>query len=160
MPHRRLLKNWFFSNLLGKIPRVSTHDDIVTPALRKTMRFSCTGCGRCCTGRGYPLVEVSPAEQRRIQKFLGIGWRWFRRRYLYRFDAETESLKSDDGRCVFLDEGGRCRIYTVRPRQCRTYPFWPGLLNVRAWRAEAMRCEGIGRGGIIPLARVRALLRD
>jgi Fe-S-cluster containining protein len=48
-----------------------------------------------------------------------------------------------NGDCVFLGEGRRCRIYAVRPAQCRTYPFWPELETRQAWRDEARRCEGI-----------------
>jgi Fe-S-cluster containining protein len=127
--------------------------------LVERLRFACTGCGRCCAGRGHYVVEADRAEQRRIQAFLGITWRWFRRRYVFRFDDETESLRVADGRCGFLDDANRCRIYAVRPRQCRTYPFWPELMSATAWRAEARRCEGIGRGGVVPLSRVRAQLK-
>ena len=126
--------------------------------LLRNLRFECTGCGRCCTGGGSYVVEVNRAEQRRIQQHLGISWPWFRRRYVFRFDDETESLIMPKGRCVFLDERMRCRIYKVRPLQCRTYPFWPELMNPRAWRAEAHRCEGIDRGAVVSLTRIRAEL--
>lgn len=99
------------------------------------------------------------AEQRRIQTFLGITWRWFRWRYLLRFDDETESLRMPNGRCTILGDDNRCRIYAPCPRQCRTYPFWPELMKPGAWRAEAPRCEGIGRGAVVPIAHVRAQLR-
>jgi len=124
-------------------------------------RFACTACGRCCTGRGAYYVAATAAEQRRIQRFLGISWRWFRRRYVTRDTDGTESLRWNRDRCVFLDASGRCRIYPVRPAQCRTYPFWPELVaSPSRWKAEARECEGIGRGGVIPLARVRARLRQ
>jgi Fe-S-cluster containining protein len=132
------------------------------PPAPSELRFSCTGCGRCCTGPGDYYIEVSRAEQRRIQAYLGVGWRWFRRRYVYRYDETIESLRVEprDGRCVFLDGDGRCRIYPVRPAQCRSYPFWPELIRSRAaWQAEARRCEGIGRGTPIPAARLRRLLK-
>lgn len=123
------------------------------------LRFACTGCGGCCTGRGNYVVEVDRAEQRRIQKFLGVTWAWFRRRYLFRFDDETESLRVANGRCTFLAGDNRCRIYAARPRQCRTYPFWPELMLPAAWQAEAKRCEGIGRGAVVPISQVREQLR-
>jgi Fe-S-cluster containining protein len=127
----------------------------------RALRFACTGCGRCCTGPGSNyVVEVTRAEQRRIQQHLGLSWPWFRRRYVFRYDDETESLKMPKGRCVFLDDANRCRIYPVRPLQCRTYPFWPELVrNGYAWRLERRRCEGIGRGAVIPLARIEQTLK-
>ena len=36
--------------------------------------------------------------------------------------------------CVFLSEG-RCTIHSVRPTQCRTFPYWPELINRRSWRS-------------------------
>jgi Fe-S-cluster containining protein len=130
----------------------------VTEAQPPNLRFACTGCGKCCTGGGSYVVEVNRREQRRIQRHLRVSRPWFRRKYLFRFDAETESLKMPGGRCVFLDGDNRCRIYKVRPLQCRTYPWWPELMNRRAWRLEARRCEGINRGAVVPLAQIRRQL--
>lgn len=126
------------------------------------LRFACTGCGKCCTGLGNYYIEVTRKEQRRIQRYLGISWRWFRRRYVERFDESIDSLRTTaGGRCVFLDTDMRCRIYRVRPAQCRNYPFWPELVHrAAAWRAEAKRCEGIGRGPVIPVTRIATILRS
>lgn len=125
------------------------------------IRFACTGCGRCCAWPGDDyIVEVSRAEQRRIQEFLGVSWAWFRRRYVTRHDDDTDSLRIPESRCVFLDAANRCRIYPVRPLQCRTYPFWPELLGQeKRWRAERRHCEGIDRGEVVPLARIQRLLK-
>ena len=117
-------------------------------------RFQCTGCGHCCTGGKSYYVAATRTEQRRIQKFLKIGWAWFRRRYVVRVDAHTEGLTMAGGACAFLD-GQRCRIYAVRPAQCRTYPFWPELADPKTWRAESKRCEGIGRGAPLSGRRLR-----
>ena len=126
----------------------------MTPSPVVRRRFACTGCGECCTGRGSYVIEISRAEQRRLQNFLGISWDWLRRRYVFRFDDETEGIRMHpNGDCVFLGADRRCRIYSVRPKQCRTYPFWPELVSRKAWRVEAQRCEGIGRGPVI--SRVR-----
>jgi Fe-S-cluster containining protein len=123
------------------------------------LHFKCTGCGDCCTGGADYVVEVTREEQRRIQSHLGISWRWFRRRYVRRLDDGSESLEDADNACIFLDAGRRCRIYEVRPTQCRTYPFWPTLLtSERVWNAEARRCEGIGRGPVVPVTTIRARL--
>ena len=133
--------------------------------MSRKLRFECTGCGGCCTGRGNARVEyyvaVTPVERRRIRQYLGISVAWFKRRYLMRFEDGDESLRWEGDRCAFLDDDKRCRIYPVRPVQCRTYPFWPELVESKfAWRAEARRCEGINRGEIVPVARMRHALRE
>jgi Fe-S-cluster containining protein len=130
----------------------------VNKTARTTLRFTCTGCGDCCTGdpKDY-WVETTLAERQRIAKYLGISMQWLRRRYLVR-EEDSTGIGMQGGRCTFL-EGNRCRIYAVRPTQCRTYPLWPELLTSNAaWKAEARRCEGIGRGAIIPLAKIRKAL--
>jgi len=60
-------------------------------------------------------------------------------------------LKNADGKlngteyCVFLDpETNHCGVYSARPLQCSTYPWWPELLSSSEWREEgASVCEGI-----------------
>ncbi|HEX9625833.1 MAG TPA: YkgJ family cysteine cluster protein [Acidiferrobacterales bacterium] len=125
------------------------------------LRFHCTGCGACCTGGMDHCVEIGADEQAAIQAFLGLDRARFRRRYLERLgdDGGRGIRLKRDGRCPFLDEGKRCAIYPVRPKQCRTYPWWPELVgSERAWLKEAKRCEGIGRGRVVPLRRIEAEL--
>jgi hypothetical protein len=46
--------------------------------------------------------------------------------------------------CVFLQDGKRCGIYSARPTQCRTFPWWPGNLESESEWIEASKwCEGI-----------------
>ena len=76
-----------------------------------------------------------------------------------KFDGDLIAASEADGRCVFLGANGQCRVYPVRPVQCRTYPFWPEVLcSGTAWEQESRRCEGIGRGGVVPVTRIRAAL--
>jgi len=126
-----------------------------------TLYFRCTGCGRCCDGDSDHYVYLQEAEAEAIRRHLSLTASWFRRRYLGR-DPEGALVFNNGGggRCVFLGPGNRCRIYAVRPLQCRTYPWWPETLNSpTAWRREARRCEGIGQGAAVPLAHIRAALR-
>jgi len=32
--------------------------------------------------------------------------------------------------CCFLDKEGLCEIYTKRPLQCRTFPFWDSMKDL------------------------------
>jgi len=41
-------------------------------------------------------------------------------------------LRNIDGRCVFLDEEGKCSVYSRRPAGCRLYPMVMDLSN---WNA-------------------------
>ena len=127
------------------------------------LRFECTGCGACCTGGADHYVETSAAERAAIRAFLKVSTSWFRRRYLVRVDADTAGIRlNPDGRCPFLGDDNRCRIYALRPRQCRTYPWWPELIeNKRDWAEEARRCEGMNRGTVVPLGAIeRGLARE
>ncbi len=48
--------------------------------------------------------------------------------------------------CIFL-ENKKCSIYSVRPTQCRTYPFWPSIMSESEWNLESKLCEGINKTG-------------
>lgn len=55
-----------------------------------------------------------------------------------------EKPRGDDLDCIFLENGKQCGIYDVRPVQCRTYPFWPNVVESPAsWKEEQQSCEGI-----------------
>ncbi len=127
---------------------------------RASLRFECTGCGECCSGGPDYYVFLTEREAEAIRRHLGLTAAWFKRRYLRRTPEGDRVINNQGGgRCVFLTRDNRCTVYAVRPLQCRTYPFWPEVVESRAqWRVEARRCEGIDRGQVIPLARIRALL--
>ncbi len=114
------------------------------PWYREGLRFECTGCGGCCTGsEGY--VWVSDDEIAGIAKDLGLEIDDFGKRYLRRVGNSKYALLEDrsTGDCVFLF-GRRCMIYDVRPKQCRTFPFWAeNLKSKKNWEAAAEECEGI-----------------
>lgn len=119
----------------------------------KAPRFKCTGCGKCCTGNPTThYIELTSGEAENIRRSLSIGRTWFIRRYLVSLTDESHGLRIErNRRCVFLDKKKGCRVYKVRPQQCRGYPFWPEILHSRsAWKKEARRCEGIGQGNLIP----------
>lgn len=115
--------------------------------LKTGFHFSCTGCAGCCSGfEGYVWVTIEEVEK--IAHYLNQTVENFSKRYLKKVGNRL-SLKEGffpDYNCVFLDEK-KCSIYPVRPLQCKTYPFWPQLLeNAALWEEEKRRCEGIGQG--------------
>jgi hypothetical protein len=122
------------------------------------LAFECQGCGRCCAGPEEGYVWVTPAEIAAIAAHLGLSEAQMRRRYVRRVGRRFSLKERAESRdCVFLlppaSHDGRqvrgCRIYPVRPRQCRTWPFWPGnVSSPAAWAEAGTRCPGINRGRV------------
>ena len=110
---------------------------------KKGLRFQCTGCGQCCTGApGY--VWLSAQEIDDIAQHLKISKEEFMRRYTRsvfgRYSLIEDKTTFD---CVFLKEK-KCQIYPVRPKQCRTFPWWhENLTSAASWKETSSRCEGI-----------------
>lgn len=122
------------------------------------LRFECTGCGACCTQRGpYAHVYVNAAERSQLAAHLEMSPKVFSRRYTFVDEQGWRQLRFVHGACTFLDPvTRRCSVYTARPIQCRTYPYWPELFGPRGWTDAAKRdCEGMGRG--VPAARAEVI---
>lgn len=112
------------------------------------LRFECTQCGRCCTNHGeYAYVYLADREVAALARLLGLSEREFERKYTLIDEDGWTQLAIANGRCVFLEPNGGCGVYTARPAQCRTFPFWRDFVEDGEWTAEVREiCEGIGRG--------------
>ena len=114
------------------------------PWYHKGLPFQCTQCGKCCTGSpGY--VWVSDPEIQEMANSLQITIPTFKRLYLRRIDNRWALVErnSQNHSCVFY-QNQKCQVYTSRPLQCRTYPFWKENLNSEeSWKLAAEECEGI-----------------
>jgi Fe-S-cluster containining protein len=119
------------------------------PWYRDGLRFECTRCGKCCTG--FPgFVWVSDEEVRALAEFRGetrdevIG---LYTRLINGKRTLREKLNHD---CTFYDAEQGCTIYSVRPRQCRTWPFWESTAGTpEAWKETQEACPGAGHGQLI-----------
>lgn len=132
------------------------------PYYQKTeLRFRCTGCGNCCYGDPQTYyIDASTKELDNIRQHLRLSLKWFLKRYTQVLPWGGRGIRLNaNGACSFL-VNSRCRIYHHRPAQCRTYPFWPEVVDSkRHWLAETKRCEGINQGPVIPLVKIERLLR-
>jgi Fe-S-cluster containining protein len=114
-----------------------------------TTRFSCTGCGKCCTDHHVPLTldearawaEDGGQIMVLLEAFLhdGAGPKSLRLEPGQQEHARRRSLPvlcgtapayvsitfaaHTVGRCRNLQEDNRCAIYTERPLVCRIYPM-------------------------------------
>jgi Fe-S-cluster containining protein len=137
-----------------------------TPWYAEGLDFTCTQCGNCCGGApGY--VWISRDDIVRISTFLKITPEEMVEQYCRKVGGQW-SLKEGKGPgsdwdCVFLREekvtkrtasgeevklGRRyCSVYSVRPLQCRTWPFWSeNLTTKKVWDHAGKRCHGINHG--------------
>ncbi|HEW79073.1 MAG TPA: YkgJ family cysteine cluster protein [Phycisphaerales bacterium] len=113
--------------------------------------FECQQCGQCCSGPGEGYIWVTRPEVKFIADFLKETVGWLRRKYLKRVGFRTTIIEQSCTKdCIFLrkiDSQKRCMIYSVRPSQCRTWPFWPSnLTSPNTWNKAAAQCSGINRG--------------
>ena len=97
------------------------------------LAFECRACGRCCSGPDEGYVWLTSEEIATISAHLGMTEKAFKARYCYRVGPRYSLIEQEPSKdCVFLEPrngaGKGCRIYQVRPMQCRTWPFWPNNL--------------------------------
>lgn len=125
------------------------------------LRFSCTQCGNCCRNGGeYAYVYLSDGEIEAIAEHIGMPVNAFLETYCDR-DGDWVTLSMDEPACPFLDEENRCRIYPVRPVQCRTWPFWSDNLDRETWeKSVTQRCPGIGSGPLYSLEEIEERARE
>jgi len=109
------------------------------------IRFECQpGCTKCCEQQGF--VYLTESDLTRIAGHLGMRPAAFERQYVYRTAKQIRLRVPRQSQCHFLGEDG-CSIHTVKPTQCRIFPFWPELVDdKKEWRKTARWCPGIGKG--------------
>jgi Fe-S-cluster containining protein len=105
--------------------------------------FTCLQCGYCCKKHGrYAYAYVTRADIRRIAAHLKLTQKAFRERFTKTLSHGTV-LKTVKNRCIFFQEGLGCQVHVVKPRQCATWPFWPGnIKNGRFIPAIRRFCKG------------------
>jgi uncharacterized protein len=113
------------------------------------LRFRCTRCGNCCTGPpGF--VWVNEDEVAAIAEFRGEEKDQTEVLFTRLEDRRRSLKEKPNGDCIFYDREAGCTIYPVRPRQCRTWPFWESnVVTPEAWQQTCQICPGSGKGDLI-----------
>jgi hypothetical protein len=129
------------------------------------LAFECTGCGNCCAGPDEGFIWISKPEINLLSEHLKLPLPKLYENYLKKVMTRTsivEAIQTKD--CVFLERGrsGRfCRIYPVRPNQCRTWPFWSSNLSSPGnWNAAALKCPGINRGRLYSFEEIESIRKQ
>jgi uncharacterized protein len=145
------------------------------------LQFTCSQCGNCCSGPpGF--VWITREEIGRVAKYLGISPQEVVEKYCRKIagrfslkerrhprhggydcifikEIPAENQKSDQPHTEEVAHTRRiCSIYSVRPLQCRTWPFWSGNLSSRAaWESASKRCPGMNQGKLFKQAQIEKL---
>jgi hypothetical protein len=102
-------------------------------------------------------VWFTPEEAQAMASAVGLPLERFLEVYTRRLGARrslNELVRDGKHDCVFLDRDSRpgkaiCQIYGARPKQCRTWPWWPeNLESAAAWELVRRHtpCPGMGAG--------------
>ncbi|PIS10541.1 MAG: zinc/iron-chelating domain-containing protein [Bdellovibrio sp. CG10_big_fil_rev_8_21_14_0_10_47_8] len=129
----------------------------------KGVQFQCQGSGNCCTSHGeYGFVYMTKQDRQRMAKELGLSVREFTQKHCDRTDGFFHLKENpQDPNCRFL-KNKRCSVYAGRPTQCRTWPFWPEVMNAKAWKKEiASFCPGVrGKKPLVPAEEIEVILKE
>jgi Fe-S-cluster containining protein len=136
-----------------------------TPWYIAGLHFECQECGGCCSGPGEGYIWVTKPEIQIIADFLKVTVDDFRKSYLKRVGLRTTIIEHNDTKdCIFLrkiDGQKQCVIYSVRPSQCRSWPFWSdNLSSPGAWNKTARKCPGINRGRLYSYEEIQEIKRN
>jgi len=118
---------------------------------REGVRFQCQGSGKCCTSHGeYGFVFMTLKDRQRMAKVLKMTTSEFTKKHCDKTNGVwhlKEDPKNPD--CMFL-KNKACSIYEGRPTQCRTWPFWPEVMNAKSWKKDVLAfCPGVNKGPLI-----------
>ena len=124
------------------------------PWYHEGLRFTCSQCGDCCTG-APGFVWVTNEEIAGLAKLLEIDVDEFENLYVRKVGMRKSLKEFPSGDCVFFTEQRNCNVYSARPRQCRTWPFWDSnLRSPEAWEATCEVCPGSGQGKLHQLKSI------
>lgn len=125
------------------------------------LRFQCQGSGKCCTSHGeYGFVFLTLKDRQRFAKFFKITTAEFSKKYCEKNSEGIWHLKEDPKNpdCQFL-KNKKCSTYEARPTQCRTWPFWPEVMNPKSWKKDVVSfCPGVNKGPLVSREEINSQL--
>lgn len=135
----------------------STDSETDKPWYQDGLQFTCSQCGDCCTGDpGVVWVDDNDIEQ--IAEYLDKPVGEIRLFHTRPVRGRVSLKEFQNGDCTFFDSVGRkCKVYPVRPEQCRTWPFWKSNIDSKQkWTEVCESCPGAGTGQFFSLEEVEA----
>ncbi len=127
------------------------------------LRFECQRCSRCC--RHTPgFVFLAEEDLQRLMMRTGLARSAFLDRYCRTVNLNgirrVSLIEKSNLDCIFWEDGG-CSVYSHRPLQCRSYPFWAANLGSAAeWEDLKVSCRGVGKGRLHSAAEIDRWLEE
>jgi Fe-S-cluster containining protein len=105
-------------------------------------------------------VWVNDEEIAALAGAVGETIEHFMARYTRPAGRERSLRERANGDCVLFDRQLGCTVYEVRPRQCRTWPFWQSnVQSPEAWKRTCSVCPGSGQGELISADEITRRLK-
>ena len=130
--------------------------------MKKSIKFKCQGSSNCCVSRGnYGYVYLSSKDTKVLSNFFFLS----QYNFIKKFCSYTNGFlhlieKKGKKNCQFL-KNKRCTVYSARPTQCRTWPFWSENMKSKKWNSEIVNfCPGIGKGQIISQDKINKKIEE
>ena len=93
----------------------------------------------------------------RLADYLNMTPADFEQRHVFRTKNLRRLRVPRHAQCEFLKDGG-CGVHVAKPTQCRTFPFWPELIESRKeWHTTGSWCPGIGQGELVNIENARSV---
>ena len=113
------------------------------------LKFSCKRCSSCCRyDQGFvylskkDLNKLSSALKKDEKDVISEYCIWVKNR---NGDSVLSLKEKSNYDCILWDSG--CTVYSARPLQCVTFPFWESVISSpHNWEAAASGCPGINTG--------------
>lgn len=116
--HRSTLRR-FLTRISKNKPRgLDAQIQSLIPGVWK--KIDCLACANCCKTM---TPTYTPADQKRISKYLGMSVTAFQQKYLKQERGGDRDWMNRSIPCQFLNRSdNKCRIYSVRPADCAGFP--------------------------------------
>ena len=114
-------------------------------------RLAMEGISELGPEAGAALLATRSAEEiAKLATLVKMSVEDFEEEYVRRVGVRKSLIEYENGDCAFFDNKSRkCTVYSARPRQCRTWPFWPeNRESKRAWitAKKLTPCPGMDNG--------------
>jgi len=114
------------------------------------LKFSCLRCSSCCRNDAG-FVYLSEDDLKKLTSALNTNRKIFINTYCRWVSDmrgnEVLSLKEKSNYDCILWENSGCSVYSARPLQCVTFPFWDNILaSEKNWEIASSGCPGINSG--------------